>query len=258
MSALVLESRYRVRGYDCGYGGPFRPFSVVNFFQEAAGDSATMLGIGMGNMFADGHTWMISKIDIRVEALPKAGDEVVVRTWPAGTDKIFAMRCIEMIDATGARLMGALYAYLIVDRESRHPLRPERILDPRMKADLPLPYPDLKPGLHEVAGFDEGGFTDSFEIAASPRHIDNNGHVNNAFTINWLCDAVPLSGRGAGGIRRIKVDFNAEIKLGDLLQAKWKKSEWGADAAPSEVGFDYLSILERDGTIVGRSLTRWV
>lgn len=212
-----------------------------------------MLGIGMEDMFANGRTWMLSRIDIKVESLPQAGDEVVVRTWPMGTERIFALRCLEMMNARGERLVGALYEYLIVDMKTRHPLRPERILDPAMKADLPAPYPDLKPGLHEISAFEESGFADSFKLIASPRHIDNNGHVNNAYTIDWLCDAVPLSERENGGIRRIMVDFVSEIKLGDLLQVKWKKRA----AADLRSKAEYVSLLERDGLIVGRGLTQW-
>ena len=251
MSGSVLECPYHVRGYDCGYGGPLRPFSLGNFFQEAAGDSAGTLGIGMEQMFAQGLTWMLSKIDIRIEGLPQTGDDVTLRTWPNGTDRIYAMRCIEMIDAQGKKLAGASYAYLVVDIKSRKLVRPERIMTEAMKTDRPLPFPDLEPGLHGVAGFDVsslGSFSDSFLVMAAPRHIDNNGHVNNAFELNWLCDAVPLEERGAGNLKRIKIEFNSEIKRGELLKVKWKRREGTRD---------FLSVIERDGQILCRGLTRW-
>jgi len=38
---------YEVRGFDCGYGGPFTPLALANYFQEAAGLHAERLGIGM-------------------------------------------------------------------------------------------------------------------------------------------------------------------------------------------------------------------
>jgi len=47
-----LEIHYEVRGYDCGYGGPLKPFALANFFQETAGVHATVLGIGMEDMWA--------------------------------------------------------------------------------------------------------------------------------------------------------------------------------------------------------------
>jgi len=80
-----LEIRYEVRGYDCGYGGPLTPLALANFFQEAAGAHASQIGIGMEDLWAKGLTWMLSRIDIRIESLPQAGQTVIARTWPSGT-----------------------------------------------------------------------------------------------------------------------------------------------------------------------------
>jgi hypothetical protein len=37
---MPLETIYKVRGYDCGYGGPLRPLALANYLQEAAADHA--------------------------------------------------------------------------------------------------------------------------------------------------------------------------------------------------------------------------
>lgn len=251
MSTGVFEIRYKVRGFDCGYGASFRPMTIANFFQEAAGGHADILGIGMEAMFAAGRTWMLSRIDIAMEALPEEGDDVLVRTWPAGTDRIFALRYIEMLGAGGRRLGGALYSYLIVDIEKRRPIRPEKILGPAMKTDIPPPYPDLSPGALTAPEFDEarrGGWTAAFAIQAGPRHIDHNGHVNNAHFIDWLCDAIPSNERGRGRVARIKADFAAEVKLGENIEV--------FRAEGREPGEKY-SILARSGEVVARALTRW-
>jgi len=229
---------------------------MADYFQEAAGDHAAILGVGMGDMFALGRTWMLSRIDIEAEKLPNTGNEILLRTWPAGTDRLFALRCIEMRSSQGELLAGALYEYLIVDMEKRKPLRPERILDPAMKCDLPRPYPDLSPGLQDHPAFagKEARTTwiESFSLKASPRHIDYNGHVNNAHIINWLCDAAPKAERGVGRIARIKVDFVAEVKIGDEIVASY------CDGDPIPGGEEFLALLTRGNEVVARALTRWV
>jgi len=256
MSIQPFETRHKVWGYDCGYGGPFSPLAMADYFQEIAGDHAATLGVGMGSMFLQGRTWMLSRIDIEAEKLPKSGDEILLRTWPAGTERLFALRCIEMLSSQGELLVGALYEYLIVDMEKRKPLRPERILDPDMKCDLSRPYTDLSPGLNDHPAFADKGvgaaWTESFRLSASPRHIDYNGHVNNAHIIAWLCDAVPKAERGNGCIARIKVDFVAEVKFDDEIAASFTRG----DATPG--GREFLSLLMRGDEVVARALTRWV
>lgn len=252
MSVQPFEARHRVRGFDCNYGGPFRPLSLANYFQEAAGDHALILGVGMDAMFAKSRTWMLSRIDIEIGDLPRSGDEVIVRTWPAGTDRIFAMRYLELLSAEGRRLAGALYDYFIVDLVTRKPLRPERILDPAMRGELPAPYADLSPGLPGFPDFARGtpaGWTESFTLYVGSRHIDYNGHVNNSHFINWLCDAVPAGERASGRAARIKVDFVSEVKSGEEIRALWT----GDEASKAK-----YSVLLRGEEIVARASTRWI
>ncbi|MGB9684964.1 MAG: acyl-[acyl-carrier-protein] thioesterase [Rectinema subterraneum] len=241
-----MELQYVVRGYDCGYGGPLKPFALANFFQEAAGAHALALGIGMEDMWAKGLTWMLARIDIRIERLPPEGQTVVVRTWPVGTKRLFAQRCIELVDSSGVKCAGAMYEYIVVDIKTRHAMRPERTLPIDLRTDIPWPFPDLEPGIdnaafaalaqalqsanfeqHEEADIPSAdfiaaqGFMPAFSIEARARHIDHNGHVNNAHFINWLCDAVPMP--SGAHLSRIKIDFVHEILKGEHVHA-WAKA----------------------------------
>ncbi|SLM18642.1 putative Acyl-ACP thioesterase [uncultured spirochete] len=245
-----LEIQYVIRGYDCGYGGPLKPFALANFFQEAAGAHASQLGIGMEDMWASGLTWMLSRIDIRIDSMPQAGQTVVARTWPVGTRKLFALRCLELVDGHGTKYAGAMYEYIVVDMKTRRVMRPERTLPLDLSTDYPWPFDDLAPGIDDPSfkalsqhiasegGATEGipadektdnvvagGFRQSFSIESRTRHIDQNGHVNNAHFINWLCDAAPL--REGQRFSRIKVDFVHEIMKGENVRA------WAGELASS-------------------------
>ena len=249
MSVQAFETRHRVRGYDCGYGGSFRPLALANYFQEAAGDHANVLGVGMSAMFDSGRTWMLSRIDIAVRSLPRSGDEVVVRTWPAGTHRLFALRYLCLLSSSGEFLVGARYDYLIVDMEKRRPLRPERIIDPNMVGDYQAPCEGLSPGLQNEAGFGMAGLAalkPSFSILASPRHIDYNGHVNNAHIIDWLCDAPPPESRASGALARLKVDFVAELRQGEVVSAL----SWDAGGSTN-------SALLRNGELIAKAAIGW-
>lgn len=252
---------YLVRGFDCGYGGPLRTLPLLDFFQETANLHADVLDIGMSRMQATGSTWMISRIDARIDALPRAGDRVSVETWPAGRERLFALRDFVMRAADGRSLVRAVYAYLIVDIAARRPLRPERFFgEAEPKGAAPHPVTDLSfsvPALPLPADFalddvkgDARGGDLAFAQRACPRHIDNNGHVNNAHIVNWLVDAVPPSERGGGNLASLRVAFVEEILVGDIVEARW-----GLNKEGGTVGV--LSELCRGKDVTARAITAW-
>jgi acyl-ACP thioesterase len=241
----VFELECEVRGFDCGYGSSFKALSLANFIQEAACLDAARRGFGMGDLASAGHTWMLSRIDLRIDGLPREGDRVKVRTWPSGHERLFALRDVVLEDAAGSALVRAVYAYIIVDVAARKPLRPEHALAPEFLGAR---------GAHSIADFRLGtsplaGAEPVYELTARPRHIDENGHVNNGHIIDWLVDAA--SERLPRLPSELRVDFIQEVLKGDRLEAVAGAPE-SAPAAP--VPAAVLSTeLRRDGAAVARA-----
>jgi medium-chain acyl-[acyl-carrier-protein] hydrolase len=232
----AFSVEYAVHGFDCGYGGPFSPFSLANYFQEAAGLDADRLGFGMADLAAAGRTWMLSRIVMRIDGLPREGDRVRARTWPSGCERLFALRDLVLEDEAGGMLVRAVYAYLVVDVASRKPLRPDRALDGSR-----LGSPE-----HALADFEIGAASPPelepvYELRARARHIDHNGHVNNAHYVHWLVDAA--AGRAHGALRELKVDFLREVLENERLEARFGELPGG------RVGTE----LRRGGEVVARA-----
>ncbi len=246
----VLE--FDVHGFDCGYGGPLAALALANFLQEAAGVNAELLGFGMKAMDSRGWTWMLSRLDIRVDELPREGERVSVVTWPAETRKLFALRDFILRGSDGRSLVRTVYAYLVVDLSGRKPLRPGSVFgdDPPSSSEA-----------HPVEGFgfeipSAAGMAPSFAQRVRPRHIDHNGHANNAHIVNWLVDAAAgedVDGRES--LSALRVEFLAEALAGDELVATRGapvSSPFGAAASRSAV-----TQLSRGDAKVARALVGW-
>ncbi|MGO8695307.1 MAG: acyl-[acyl-carrier-protein] thioesterase [Rectinemataceae bacterium] len=250
--ASPFSLEYGIRGFDCGYGGPLRVLPLLNLIQEAAGAHADRLGWGVDDLMAQGRTWMLSRLDIRIEGLPRAGDRVEVATWPAGAERLFALRDFVIRSSDGRVLVGAVYAYLIVDLAARRPLRPERVFGPEFpKGPDPHPIADFSFTVPEASSMEL-----SFPLRACPRHMDNNGHVNNAHIADWLADAVPRAVRAEGGLRALRVEFSAEALEGDDIRALWGRPPSGPESI-GDPGIQVVSELRRGEEIVARARTEW-
>jgi len=206
---------FEVHGFDCGYGGPLGAYSLANYLQEGAGVNAEALGFGMQAMDARKWTWMLSRLDLRVDELPKEGERVSMTTWPAEVRKLFALRDFVLRGSDGRSLVRAVYAYLVVDLAARRPLRPASVFgdDPPSSTE-PHPVPDFAYDIPEALEP-----VPSFAQSVRGRHIDHNGHANNAHIVNWLVDAAS-TGEAEGALSALRVEFLAEALAGDELAAR--------------------------------------
>ncbi len=247
---LVIE--YDVRGYDCGYGGPMRPFAIANFLQEAAGAHATALGVGIPDLLARGMTWMLSRVDIRVDERAREGERISVATWPAGIERLFALRDFVMKGSDGRVLARAVYAYLVVDAEARKLVRPQTVFGDREMRGR---------GAHPIEGhrFDipeAGGMKASFAQRAWGRHIDLNGHVNNAHILDWLADASAPEARRGMRLSAMRAEFKAELVSGDELEVSCAEAD-AARAGIEGAGPAFVSVLSKNGAAAARALCAW-
>jgi medium-chain acyl-[acyl-carrier-protein] hydrolase len=244
---------YEVRGYDCGYGGPLGALSLANFLQEAAGVNADLLGFGMHEMGERNWTWMLSRLDLRVDELPREGERVSVTSWPSETRKLFAFRDFAMKGDDGRSLVRAVYAYLVVDLAARKPLRPSSVFGDDPPAVIEgHPVPDFSFDIPEAESWEN-----AFSQSVRGRHIDHNGHANNAHIVNWLVDAAAGAASEHGGrveLAALRVEFANEALEGDEIVASRGTvtlSPFGS-AAESAV-----ARLARGDAIVGRALVGW-
>jgi acyl-ACP thioesterase len=202
-----------LRTWDVDRADRLNPAALANFFQEAAGDHAEELGVGLEPMRAEGLGWILSRLSYTLSRRPGRGETLTVRTWPHGTDRLFAVRDYEVLDAAGARIGAGRSGWLVVDLASLRPKRPEAVTAglPRNAERAALPdgigplaaRADLAP-----AGTRRAAYTD----------LDYNGHVNNARYLQWAQDALAASDLEAAAGFRVDVNYLAEVKLGQSIE----------------------------------------
>lgn len=248
----VLEIFREIQGFDCGYGGPYLPLSLANLLQEAAAIQAELLGFGAHDMGNNNLTWMLSRMDIRIERMPKQGETVRVHTWPAGFDKLFALRDFQVFDDTTEKpIISACYAYLVIDLNARRPVRPNNtinadLIPPRARAIADYSF-KIEPYPADATSILR------FRQTAMPRHIDHNGHVNNAHLVAWLCDAVSAERRASGELRHLRVEFLKEVTPGLTVDVRHRIA---TGSAPIADEMRYSEILAGND-LYARAVSAW-
>ncbi len=128
MAVQFLEKEYQVHAYETGPDGRVNLHSLFNYMQDIAGKHAVSLGYGREELMKQNHFWVLSRMFARLSDWPVWNETIVVRTWPNGVDKLFAMRNYELRHKDGRDIGSAVSSWLIVDRTTKKIQRPDELL----------------------------------------------------------------------------------------------------------------------------------
>ncbi|MDR2798008.1 MAG: acyl-ACP thioesterase, partial [Treponema sp.] len=64
--------------------------AIFDYFQEASINHAEHLGVGRVPMAQAGQVWILSRISVVLDHRPRYGETITLRSWPRGTEKLFA------------------------------------------------------------------------------------------------------------------------------------------------------------------------
>ena len=158
--------------------------AALNFFQEAAISHAENLGVGRKAMAQTNQVWILSRMSLQIDRRPQYGETIIVRTWPRGGEKLFALRDYDIRDSADIPVVRARSCWIIIDIEKRRPLRPQSIMDN-------LPRNEGLDSLPAALSLDaRSSLQKTLERRALYSDVDYNGHVNNVSYIRWIEDSV--------------------------------------------------------------------
>ena len=245
MSTAVWIETATVRLIEIDAHGTLAVGALCDFLQEAAGNHAGALGVAVWHLQERHLTWVLSRLRLRIDRLPSAGERLEVRTWPTGAERLFALRDFEVLDAQGRRIAAAVSAWLILDISARRPVRIQSVFDP--------------PGIGEASRSLDAGTEKLPALEGADREtpvivrlsdLDANLHANNARIAEWIVEGVGRDAWQGSLLRGLDVDFMAEAMHGDTIVSRSR--------ADGEGGHLHSLVRGGDGREIARGRTWWM
>ena len=116
MELFHFEKKYQVHVYETGPDEKLNLYSLFNYMQDIASDHAIKLGFGRDDLMRNNHFWVLSRMYAVINKWPSWEDIITVKTWPNGTDKLFALRNYEVKYPDGSNIASGTSSWLILDR----------------------------------------------------------------------------------------------------------------------------------------------
>jgi len=190
--------------------------------------------------------WILTHWQVEIYDYPKVGDEISICTWPVRFKGYFGERGFEAVDAQGRTLLSANFNWILIDRTTHAPVRPnERICNKYgenfpflLKKDFSLPKHD--------------GFVPlcTHEYTAVRRDIDTNHHVNNVKYLEWVYCYIPKEIYHNYRAKSLKVVYKKETLLDDQLEIKLFWRQKGED-------IEIFAVIEKSGAVATEIYIVW-
>jgi medium-chain acyl-[acyl-carrier-protein] hydrolase len=134
----VWSGLFSVHTYELEPGQHVSVPALAAFLQEAAAHSAHALGYSVPQLLEKNLTWVLSRLRIRLRELPGWKAELTVQSWPSGLERLFALRDYRILEQ-GREIVAATSAWLMLDVQSRRPVRPDSFQDWRRSSIRKVP-----------------------------------------------------------------------------------------------------------------------
>lgn len=152
--------------------------ALLDLFQDIATLHAHEMGSGLEYLYSIDRAWIMSRWRVRLDRLPRCGDDVTIRTRAYECRRALNRRCFELVDQKGTVLAQADSLWTLIDTRTGTPVS---------AVDITAPY--LEPGegpqlgdLPRKVQLPEGAVSgEPFSITTDL--LDTNHHVNNVRSV---------------------------------------------------------------------------
>ena len=209
--------RIPVQSYQTNQYGKASVCSLLQFMLEAAWDHARLMDLGFDQLQSRNMFWVLSRLYLEVEKYPEWQDTIVLHTWSAGTDGMYAYREFLLEDEGGGVLLRGNTAWLILDVDSKKIvlLKDYRETFPRFGGHGVCREPKrLRPGKH----------TDELQyLPVRFSELDVNKHFNSVKALERVLDHFGIDFLNEYEPASIEISYLKEGLAGDRLAVSVRK-----------------------------------
>jgi acyl-ACP thioesterase len=217
----LREEKFTVKTYECRPNGNIKTACLMQYLQEAAALHAEQLGFGVDRLSTINSYWVLSNLRIEINRLPKWNDEITVKTWPSGYNRLIATREFVAKDQNDCELFRAGSQWMILDKQSNRPKNLFRL-------DLSLPKTGAKALSEKLVRLEpHDDYSQVDRISVPYSSIDLNGHVNNTEYVRWGIDALRKAFKFEGNISSMHATYLSEVFEADELDLLLSQSRNG-------------------------------
>lgn len=187
-----------------------------NAMLNAADMHSTERHFGMTYLNTINKTWVLSRLAIDLNDIPKEHDKFVIETWVENAMKYFTRRNWEIKSEDGSKIYGyGKSIWAMIDLSTREP---QDIFGVNEGTITDYIYKEKECPIDDVSRVKTPNMTDYTEFQVKYSDIDVNGHCNSMKYIDHVLDCFTLEHYRQHSMKRLEIAYVAESYCGDTVR----------------------------------------
>lgn len=208
--------KFLAEPFHCDFSNRLFMGHLGNHMLNAADFHSNERGFGMNYLNTIHKTWVLSRLVIEMEEMPRAYSEFYVETWVESAMRYFTNRNFKVVDAANGKVYGyGRSVWAMIDTDTRQPSDIFAIHDGDIGNYIEngMDCPVAKCSRVNVSD----AATEACRMDVKYSDIDVNGHVNSVKYIEHVLDLFDVGWYAENRISRLEVAYVAESYHGDSL-----------------------------------------
>lgn len=201
---------FSIKSYEADQYGRMSLHTFFHYLQECAYLNALSNGFGYEFLEKENAYWVLTRVLVQIDEFPNWNDKIQIKTWPRGSEGLFAVRDFELLK--NGKVIGRISSYwMILDKETR---RPKRLDDYEFLRSDFVAEQAIGRKLEKLNAKGDLELVDHRKV--HPSDMDVNGHVNNATYVRWVLDSFYSKTKTV--LKEFEINFLRELMLGNEFE----------------------------------------
>lgn len=221
MEPNFYQWQTEVQNADTDFRSLLKPSGMLRYVEQVSADHARRFG--MDDQFFKDHgvAFLVGKQAVSFTRVPHRAETITLTTRAECSKRGSIKRITTVTDAAGQELAMVDCRWIVVDLAEGHILREpgwtvDGFWNENVEGELPMQLHKCRENLTSA-----GMFTARYS------QCDLNGHLNNAFYLDVVCDALPLDVMRQGPVRFVSINYHRELPLGQSMEVLYTPSADG-------------------------------
>lgn len=215
----ILSKDWEITFLQCYPNGYLKYTDLCNILQLTAGLHAELGGISFSDMQVNHQAWVLSRMRVEINRLPKWRDVVTVKTWINSLENSRSIRCLEMY-VGDEKIVGCETFWAVFNTQTR---RPESLAIAHEHFEK---YPNDKATETQFSKIDtniDSQLVTKKTILLSDLDIVN--HANSVKYLEWCLDYVEPKLLLKQSLASFEMNYLKEVSLNDIVSIKKSASD---------------------------------